>query len=149
MLGIRLFIIFILAVANSVDAKTYKWTDEEGRIHFSDRPSSSKAEQIKLKKQPKSSLSTTPNTAQPRITQQRLLNMYQQEREKKKAEKKQRKEEAKKLAQKCADARDYLQRYQRSRLYENLPSGERRYFSEDEHEKTISRLSQNIKRNCK
>jgi len=149
MLGIRLFILFMLAATNLVDAKTYKWTDEDGRVHFSDRPTSNKAEQIKLKKQPKSSHSTKPNTAQPRITQQRLLNMYQQEREKKKAEKKRRKEEAKKLAQKCADARDQLQRYQRSRLYENLPSGERRYFSDSEREQTISRLSWNIKRNCK
>ncbi len=149
MFGVRLFILLIITAANPVDAKVFKWVDEEGNIHFSDRPTSNKAKQVKLKKQPKSSPSTAPNAAQPQINQQRLLNMYQQEREKKKAAKKQRKDEAKKLAQKCADARDNLQQYQRSRLYENLPNGERRYFSEDEREKTISRLSRNIKHNCK
>jgi len=146
--NIRLLLIFIITAAATANAGVYKWTDEQGNVHFGDRPTSSQAEQIKLKKYPKSSGPTSSST-QPKVTQQQLLNMYQQEREKKKAERKKQKEEAKELAQKCADARDALSRYERSRLYENLPSGERRYFSEEERATTISNLRKNINRHCK
>jgi len=148
MFNVRLLLTLIITATATANAGVYKWTDEQGRVHFGDRPTSSQAEQFKLKKQPKSSSSTS-NATKPQVTQQQLLNMYQQEREKKKAEKKKQKEEAKKLALKCANARDDLRRYDGSRLYEVLPSGERRYFSDEEHAKTISNLKKNIKRHCK
>jgi len=148
MYNIRPLLILIAITANPAAAEVYKWTDEQGRVHFGDRPTSSNAEQFKLKKQPSPSSSASSST-QPRVTQQQLLNMYQQEREKKKAAKKKQKEEAKKLALKCANARDDLRQYEGSRLYEVLPTGERRYFSEEERAKTISDLKKNIKRHCK
>jgi CRISPR/Cas system CSM-associated protein Csm2 small subunit len=144
----QLFLTLIVMTTAAANAGIYKWTDEQGNVHFGDRPTSNQAEQIKLRKQPKSSSSTS-NTTQPKVTQQQLLNMYQQEREKKKAEKKKQKEEAKKLALKCAQARDNLRQYEGSRLYEVLPNGERRYFSEEERTSTISNLRKNIKRYCK
>jgi len=148
MRNLRLLLILIITAAATANAGVYKWTDEQGNVHFGDRPTSSQAEQIKLKKYPKSSGPTSSST-QPKVTQQQLLNMYQQEREKKKAEKKKQKEEAKTLALKCARARDNLSQYEGSRLYEVLPSGERRYFSDEEHSQTISNLKKNIKRHCK
>jgi len=131
------------------NAGAYKWVDEEGRVHFGDRPTSTQAEQIKLKKNPKASLSTAPNAEQRRITQQRMLDVYRQEREAKKAAKQKQKEEALKIAQQCADARDNLRQYERSQLYENLPNGERRYLSTKERKKAILQLKTNIKRHCK
>ena len=149
MLNARLLLIFIIATAHPVYAGVYKWVDKEGKVHFGDRPSSPQAQQFKLNKTPKSSTPAAPSAAQRQITQQRMLDMYQQEREKKQAARKKKKNSAKKLAQRCANARDRLRRYEGSRLYENLPSGERRYFSEAEREKTISSLKGNIKRYCK
>ncbi len=149
MLNIRLLLIFIIATAAPAYAGVYKWVDEQGKVHFSDRPASAQARQLKLKKSPQQSTSAVPNAAQRQITQQRMLDMYQQEREKREAARKKKKADAKKLAQRCANARDRLRRYEGSRLYENLPNGERRYFSEAEREKTISNLKGNIKRYCK
>ena len=148
MLNTKLLLILSIIATAPANAGIYKWTDEQGRVHFGDRPTSSQAEQLELQKQPKSSHSTS-STAKPQVTQQQLLNMYQQEREKKKAEKKKQKEEAKALTLKCARARDNLSQYEGSRLYEVLPSGERRYFSDKEHSTTISNLKNNIKRHCK
>ncbi len=149
MLNIRLLLIFIIATAPPAYAGVYKWVDEQGKVHFSDRPTSAQARQLKLKKSPQQGTSAVPNAAQRQITQQRMLDMYQQEREKREAARKKKKADAKKLAQRCANARDRLRRYESSRLYENLPNGERRYFSEAEREKTISNLKGNIKRYCK
>lgn len=139
----------MITAANPINAAVYKWVDEQGKVHFGDRPSSPQAQQFKLNTPPESSNSTTPSAAQRQITRQRMLDMYQQEREKKQVARKKKKENAKKLAQQCANARDRLRRYEGSRLYENLPDGKRRYFSEIEHEKTTSKLRSNIKRYCK
>jgi len=149
MLDVRLFLILIITAANPAGAEVYRWVDKQGKVHFGDHPTSALAQPFKLKKNPQHPSSTAPNAAQHQITRQRMLDMYRQERERKKAAKKKRKEETKKLAQRCANARDRLSRYEGSRLYENLPNGERRYFSEDKREKTISKLRGNIKRYCR
>ncbi len=149
MLTIRLLLIFIIISAHPVYAGVYKWVDKEGRVHFGDRPTSPQAQQFTLDKAPEPSNSAAPSAAQRQITRQRMLDMYQQEREKREAARTKKKRDAKKLAQQCANARDRLRRYEGSRLYKNLPNGERRYFSEAEREKTISQLKGNIKRYCK
>ncbi len=149
MRNIRLLFILVITTAGSADAAVYKWVDEEGKVHFGDRPTSAQALQLKLKKSPQPATSTTPNAAQRQITRQRMLEIYQQEREEKKAAKKQRKKDAKKRAQQCADARDKLRQYERYRLYKNLPNGEREYLSDRERERSVSKLKNSIKRHCK
>jgi len=149
MINTRLLLILIIFATNPAQAAVYKWVDEEGKVHFGDRPTSSQAEQIKLKKGPKSPNTPAPATQQRHVTQQRMLDMYQQEREKKKAAKKKQEEEAAKMAQECADARDHLRQSEGARLYENLPNGERRFFSDEERERKLSNLRAYIKRNCK
>ncbi len=149
MLDVRLFLILIIAAANPADAEVYRWVDKQGKVHFGDRPTSARAQLFKLKKNPQHANSTAPNAAQHQITQQRMLDMYRQERERKKAAKKKHKEDAKKMAQRCADARDNLRQYERSRLYRNLPNGERQYLSDKERERSISNLKNKIKHNCK
>ena len=149
MRNIRLLFILVITTAGPAGAAIYKWVDEEGKVHFGDRPTSAQAQQLKLHKNPQPATSTTPNAAQRQITQQRMLEIYQQEREEKKAAKKRRKEDAKKRAQQCADARDKLRQYERYRLYKNLPNGEREYLSDSERERSISKLKNSIKRHCK
>ncbi|MCF6355734.1 MAG: DUF4124 domain-containing protein [Candidatus Polarisedimenticolaceae bacterium] len=149
MRNIRLLFILIITTAGSAGAAVYKWVDGEGNVHFGDRPTSAQAQQLQLKKGLQPATSTTPDAAQRQITRQRLLEIYQQEREEKKAAKKRRREDAKKRAQQCADARDKLQQYERYRLYKNLPNGEREYLSDREHENSILRLKNSIKRHCK
>lgn len=48
----NLFFITILFLVPNLHAEVYKWTDENGKIHFSDKPINEKSAKIKIKKPP-------------------------------------------------------------------------------------------------
>ena len=52
----RLLLIVLLTISGSAYADLYKWVDEQGRVHYGDKPKSmNNAEQMKLQKQKKTS----------------------------------------------------------------------------------------------
>ena len=122
----------LLAVVPGVamSASVYKWTDENGVIHFGDQqPTGSNAERVDVRSG--TSTSASGNRQSP---QERLQNI--QERQSDEAE--QRKESAVEEARRkqreanCATARsnlDLIDRNARIRIEEN---GEQRYLSEEE-----------------
>ena len=139
--------LFLFVVWSCLDAGVYKWTDDQGNVHFGDRPPAKGAEEVKV---PESAPSPAPATKDRKSTQQRMLEMYREDREKKKLEKAKRKQEATQLAKKCENARNQLRKYQNSRaLYDKLPGGERRFLTDEEREKTIAELQKAIGRNCR
>ena len=43
-------LVFFLLVTHNVNAKIYKWVDENGTVHFSDKPYSEDAEEVNVKR---------------------------------------------------------------------------------------------------
>lgn len=48
----KYMLVILLVLAGAVSAEVYKWTDDAGQVHFSDKPHDEKAEKITLKTYP-------------------------------------------------------------------------------------------------
>lgn len=128
-------------------AGVYKWTDEEGNVHFGDRPPSQEAEQIKV---PKSAPATqAPNAKERWETRQRMLEIYEEDRTKKKQAKAEEKRKRKEMEARCVIARDRLKAYKDAALYDLNENGERSYYSDEEKKAYIQNLEAQIKKHCK
>jgi hypothetical protein len=144
---IQLLIILSICIGPSFAAGVYKWVDEEGNVHFGDRPQSEDAEQIKV---PKSAPATqAPDAEERRQTQQRMLDIYQEDREKKKQAKAEEKRKRKAMEARCVIARDRLKSFKNAVLYDLEEDGKRSYYSEEKKQATIQQLEAQIKKYCK
>jgi len=128
-----------------VQADVYKWMDEDGRVHYGDRPGSPASEKIEIRRAP----APDEGLELRQEKRQRLLELYEEER----AEKHQKmaEEQAKKseIRRKCQE----LKYYQRSlkearRLYELDNEGNRRYLDDAEQQKAITELDETIQKHC-
>jgi hypothetical protein len=137
-----------LAACAAFGEGVYKWTDAQGRVHFGDRPPGGAASTGIAP--PSAPAATPPTDAERASRQQRLLDMYRDERlEKEEREAKQKADEEERR-RRCAYARDRLDRYQRStRIYDPQPSGERRYLSDGERDAEIRTAQNEVARWCK
>lgn len=128
-------------------AEIYKWTDEQGRIHYGDRPVDDTALPVEIDKRPPN---PDPELGERRQRRDRLLEQFADER---RAEA----EEAARLAaekaereRRCERSRKRLWQYEHSvYLYEKTESGERRILNEDERAAEESSLRQFIDRHCR
>lgn len=126
----------------------YRWVDENGMVHFDDRPGSGNKEKIEIKT---TDTSSSPDTElQDRVEQEKkLLEIYEEERQEKKLKKAEKQEEKKKLKKKCAEAKDYKRTLDESSgLYFLDEKGERVHVSAEEKDAEVRELKKFIKKNC-
>jgi hypothetical protein len=125
-------------------AEVYRWVDDNGRVHFTDRPPLGEGEVIDVP--------AAPSTTAPRPAQvpdrQRLLQMY----DKRRAEKRQaRTEEASRQAKLQRDCRELaytLRRYlSGGPLYEDRPEG-RHYFTAAEKDAEMAQIRALLDEHC-
>jgi len=141
-----LFIIFFLFCVSNANAEVYKWVDENGKIVYGDKPTSSDASKIKIKKAPVQD----PVVQQRNEKQNKLLDVIQEEREERdtlRKEQKKKKDEHKKM---CADARKELQKMKNARfIYEKTddPNNPKIMTDEERKAEEIS-FEKQIKKNC-
>lgn len=146
-----LLAVLLSLLALPVTADVYKWRDENGKLHFGDKPptGNSKAEKLDIKQRS--------NTGNPTISdaerlkrQQRLLDSYAEDRNEKKAAaaKAQQEEKARKAA--CVQARDTLAEMQTAGyLYDLDEDGNRIILSDDVRNQRIDNLQGEIDANCR
>jgi hypothetical protein len=145
---IRLLIV-LLGCLGAAQAGVYKWTDEHGKVHYGDRPTDKKAEQVTIKPGPAN------GAPQETIDNQRAIDNWLKARgTDREINKKKQAELAKQKAiqkRKCNAMKADLADMQRGGVvwYELDDAGKRRYFSESEIKQQISDLSQIIKNNCR
>ena len=130
-------------------AAVYKWTDEHGRVHFSDRPVAEDAKPVEIRSRSPQGGSGGPVTPERKELRQRMLDSYEQDRaDKREAQKKARqaKDERKK---KCLNARARYDEYSTAgSIYNYLESGEREYLDKSQRERFIAKLKADIDRYC-
>ena len=127
----------------------YKWVDENGKVHFDDRPGSGNKEKITVKTKETSS---SPDTElQERVEKEKkLLDIYEEERQGKNLKKAEQLEEKSKMKKRCAEAKDYQKSMvAASGLYNLDEKGERVILSEEERNAKVNELKEFIKKNCK
>jgi Domain of unknown function (DUF4124) len=144
--GKFLIIIFFLFCVSYANAEVYKWIDENGKVVYGDKPTSSGADKIKIKSAPVQD----PVVQGRNERQNKLLNVMQQERGERnvlKKEEKQKKEEQMKI---CADARKELQEIKdASFLYRNTDDPNNPEIITDEERKAEQlKYEKYIKKYC-
>lgn len=124
-------------------AEIYRWTDAQGRVHFSEKPGAASAEQVEVKPH------VVERDAATREREQRTQQFYDARRE----EKTQASNEAAKTraerSRECSELRNQLQQIQRhGRYFSTDAQGERHYYSDQELDAARSRLSSRIAARC-
>lgn len=141
------FILCLLFIASMVNAGVYKWIDENGNVHYGDKPTRNSESLDISVEAPATAPAMADETREER--RQRIsdsLTNDRLERDKKKAEASQKKAENNR---KCVYAKDRLKRYQRAgRLYDLDKDGNRRILSDKSRDNTIANLQKEIRKNC-
>jgi hypothetical protein len=133
------------AVANEI----YKWTDEEGNVHYRDRPMGAPSE-VRLG----ISYNRTDSTVVEQQQQARLETQAARQERRKAADEADRVAAAEAAAaaekqKQCDSYRASLERYAQSRrLYREGADGERTYLDEDEMMQARKRLEEHVAKNC-
>jgi hypothetical protein len=153
---VSLIVAFICLFSQGITAQQiYKWVDEKGKVHFSDKPVDKNAESITIKQQPRiggenteagSAKSSDPNLMD------KTLDAYEQRRRQKKRElAKQKAEEQRKAAhsKECENARKYLAYSKGKAQFTVNEKGERVYRSDAEIQADRKRRQAEINKYCR
>ena len=141
--------IFLLFPGQSF-AEVYKWVDENGRTHFGDKPLSSDAEKVTIKKESGQEPGTDRSAMSRGEKQRKLLDIYQKEREERKVDLQAKKEQEKKRKAKCDKAKAKLAEMRdASYFYEKTDDPQNpKILTETARKQAESKLEQAIKKRC-
>jgi len=137
--------LLFLSPALAAEAEIYKWTDENGDVHYGSWPGNDDAVNIEIISAPE----LPADHAARREKQRRLLNLYEEEREEKREqEARAEKKEQERLA-KCQRARDYYKTIKTAALlYEIDDEGNQVILDDPERRAEESRIIQYMDNWC-
>ena len=141
----RIFLLTVtLALAATASAEIYKWTDDDGNTHYSDKPPKTQAEVLDIKSDRTDPERIAKLIAPPQPDPQRdVIIAAEEEREQIEAERQETRVRNCERAQKA-----YNSLLSATRIYEPLPDGERRYLDEDEVEQRKTAAQADIDQWC-
>ena len=131
-------------------AEVYRWTDQNGQVHFSQRPPPGGAQRMDLpESDPGGAAGDTELMQQRRDRERRLLEDYDYEREQKKARQAREASAQQKAAAQCARLQDYWRRLSfPGPLYLTRDDGEREYLTDEQRESQKARMRPAYVRSC-
>ena len=120
-----------LIASDAAADKFYKWTDDDGTVHYGDRPPADRTRhEMHLRRTP--TVDPDVNTRQQRT--ERLLQSFAAEREEKQNERAAIAAEKKQREARCAEARRIQEKYENSAyIYTKDAAGERVILDDDAH----------------
>lgn len=145
---LTLFIVFLVVQAVNVNAEIYKWIDENGRVHYDDKPPvTEKKELMDINEEANSVEVLSADRADKR---KKLLDAIDEDRQLKKDKEEKAKKKKTELTKKCHHARDNLKSYQRSSyVYDLDKDGNRVVLPSSARDSIIASLKKQIEANCK
>ena len=123
-------LLLLIVAAQPVAAGVYKWVDENGQVHYGERPpATNQAKRMTLEGAPP----PDPEAAERRERRELEDKTWKEERAKRKEEQARAREDAELRKRNCATARDNLNRYTiGGRIYRTDENGERYYVDDEE-----------------
>lgn len=135
-------------LGGAMAAEVYKWTDEQGRVHYGDKPPEQGARSVDVDPGPASG-SPLPSDAERRDKTRRLLRAYEEERRIKQQREQRQEAKAAERRKRCAWARDRLRRYrQAGRLYDLDDQGNRKILDDSQRQQAEARAAQDVSQWC-
>ena len=143
-----IILLLLSLTTGGANAEIYKWVDENGRVHFDDRPRGSSAQTVEVN--PLNSPSPPTLTEEQRKRRQRrLIQVLEEDRLTRKVEAERKASEEQERKRRCLLAKDRLGNIQRaSYLYDVDDSGGRTIYSEQQRVQVTARAEQDVKRWC-
>jgi len=138
--------------ANHLSAKIYKWTDDNGKTHFSDKPIDKNAKIVKeRKKLSESYLNESRQQARKLISFQKRMELSRNEENlSSKIEKSEKKNKQRKLKALCAEIKRDIRLLGKGRpTYFENEKGKRVFLSDKEKNDSIEKNKAFIRDNCK
>ncbi len=138
--------------SDAAAAKVYKWVDQDGNVHFGDRPSNDEAQEMEIKTRPPEAVpeanrATGAGAYNPNRTS--ISDLMEEERLRRKQAREQKIQARLERERNCALARDRLRSYKESNyLYDVDNSGKRRILSDAERSAAEQSARAEIKRHC-
>jgi hypothetical protein len=149
--GSLISIFFVSALyVSGLYAGVYKWTDEQGRVHYSDRPVSGTSTEVKIKQPPPAEGDNSSSPQQRQDKMRRMLDAYEEERSNKREAKQEAKKEREQRKKKCIYAKDRYNSHNRATgIYNYDKEGERRYMNDSQRQAHMQKLKAEVERWCK
>lgn len=139
--------IFLVVLTAPVQAGVYKWVDENGRVHYGDKPISQNADEVRIKDQYGSGQSDQP--ASRYEMQQRFLRAREEDRNEKKRAKADAKRKQAEATLRCEQAKREYKKYRHAgSVYVKGKGGEREYLSFKEREDYEKSLAADVNKWC-
>lgn len=145
--------VFVLGVAlmalahQGVSAGVYRWVDDEGKVHYGDRPpGKDKATPIELESAP----APDPDDDERRAKTRRLLDAMESKRDRENEQAAQAKADKARRERNCEIARRHVTLYQRANQISRVGAdGERTYLSDEERDQALTHARSLVDRWCK
>ena len=143
---LRTVLLALLLISPLARAEVYKWTDEHGRVHYSDQPREQEAKTIALPQR-----ATRTDIGKSRSeTRQKLLQAIEEDRLEKQEQLRKQKQQARYRRKQCLLLRDKLRRMNRAGgVYRLNNKGERVFLSAEQRKKSVARLKKRISKTCR
>ena len=128
-------------------AEVYKWVDEHGQTHYGEKPPEGEATEIKIQDTPGADASMHKQYEE----RDKLLKIYEEERNIKEEEKRKAEEQARKQAEKCREVENELKDIHQGHVvyYTTDDKGERRYLSDAELDQRARKFQEQYNQHCK
>ena len=146
----HVLLLALIAAGTATAAEIYKWTDEEGNVHFGDRPDGEEPEKVAIQ-----SRSTDPARVQASVQARAAATAKSAEEEAAAAAAQQGptpeelQAQADEKAEKCNTYRARLQKYVTSRrLFREDENGERVYLDESETQAAREKIENQVQKYC-
>ncbi|MCS3903022.1 hypothetical protein J2T55_001039 [Methylohalomonas lacus] len=136
----------LLLLPIGAGAEVYKWVDEQGQVHYGDKPATGSAQSLDIDRTP---AAPDPEREQRREKRDRLLQQFADERTTARRKAEEQARQKKERERRCEQARQQLWRYEHSQyLYEDTASGERRILDDDERARQEQQLRDYLDAEC-
>lgn len=144
---LALGVALVICLEDGLAAGVYRWVDEQGKVHYGDRPPKKAASTpIEIESAPV----PAPDDDERRRKTRRLLDAMESERDRDKQEAAQARADKARQETNCRSARRRVELYQRANnISRRGPDGERTYLSEKEREQALAQARSLVDRWCK
>jgi hypothetical protein len=138
-------LLMLLAMPAAAEG-VYRWVDEQGRVHFGDRPAGADSRPVELP----GGATVDADAAARRERQRQLLEAFEQDRREHRERSEQARQEQAARAARCARARDQARVLEvAGRVYEMDAAGNRTYLSDAARDETLARAREAVERWCR
>ena len=134
-------LILTLLGFSAVAAEVFRWTDEHGQVHFSQRPPPGEAQRMDLPETDTTGVRSDSGLVERRQRERRLLEAYDYEREQKQARQARETSAQQQAATQCASLQQYWRRLSfHGPVYIKQKNGEREYLSDEQRAAEKARI---------